>query len=104
MEASTTNYLRKRLTEHGLYYWKMSDRYNSGRPDVAIFHSGRAYFVEMKAPGKQATPLQYKIGRELSKRGVFWVVVDSQKLVDKLVDDITKGRVYGKQKEGTHQG
>jgi len=52
-----------------------------GVPDRIVLHSGRVWFVEIKAPGGKATPLQQKVHTWFAKFGFPVYVLDSQESV-----------------------
>ncbi len=65
----------------------MAPKFNSvGRrsvPDrLVLLPGGRMLFVELKAPGKKATPLQEREHMRLRKLGFQVDVLDSKKAVD----------------------
>ena len=57
----------------------------AGVPDRIVFlPGGVVIFVELKAPGKQSTPLQVRIQQMLSGLGADVRVIDSLEAVDAL--------------------
>jgi len=41
-----------------IWYWKVSDRFTSGVPDIVGVYMGRFFAIELKKPGKKASLLQ----------------------------------------------
>lgn len=74
IEQSVCRYAR----EHGILAWKLTSPGNRGVPDrMFLGGKGHVVFIEFKRPGKAATPLQAKRGRELMERGFAWYCVDN---------------------------
>lgn len=88
-EGKVTAYFKKRLKELGIFFWKISDRYHSGRPDFLLIHKGHAIGVELKADGETPTPLQYKVGRDMEKAGATWTWFCDQEGIDDFLEGLT---------------
>ena len=62
-ESQVVTTLLKTLKEHG-FFWKASDRYHAGIPDIIGCVQGRFIAIEVKIDGNKPTPLQvYYIGK-----------------------------------------
>ncbi len=60
-----------------------------GVPDrIAIFPMARIGFIEVKAPGKKARPLQRARHRQLRHLGFKVYVIDSEDQIDAVLDEI----------------
>lgn len=60
-----------------------------GMPDrLVLFPDGRMGFVEVKAPGKKARPLQVSRHRMLTKMGFKVYVLDQMDGIEVIIDDI----------------
>lgn len=77
-ESTTEQSVCRFARERGILAWKLTSPGNRGVPDrMFLGGKGRVVFIEFKRPGKAATPLQAKRGRELMERGFAWHCVDS---------------------------
>lgn len=102
---ATTSILRK-LKEYG-YFWKASDRYVAGIPDIVGCVAGRFCGIEMKIDYNSPTPLQVhtlcKIVRHGGYAGVvtysnknksWWLLGTEYKLsdvVDHIIEKVKAG-------------
>ena len=58
----------------------------SGAPDrICLFPGGKMAFVELKAPGKRARPLQVKRHSQLKALGFEVNVIDGKEGIDRLI-------------------
>jgi len=65
---------------------------NRGVPDrIVILPGGRTAFVEMKAPGKQLSPLQEKWARALRKLGHKVYKIDSDEDIERFISEVSGG-------------
>jgi hypothetical protein len=79
--------LRNQIKVLGGKAYKFVSPGNTGVPDrLVCLPGGRVIFVELKAPGKKATPLQQKKHLELIKLGQQVFVIDNKFEVDRFID------------------
>jgi hypothetical protein len=65
---------------------KVPATFFAGLPDrLCILPGGKVFFVETKAPGKKASPVQLAVARKITALGVSVHLVDSVEAVDELV-------------------
>lgn len=65
---------------------KFTSQSRNGVPDrLVLFFSGKAAFVELKAPGKQMRPLQRKRRKQLEVLGFPVFCVDSMKQIQPAI-------------------
>ena len=65
---------------------KFTSQSRNGVPDrLVLFFSGKAAFVELKAPGKQMRPLQRKRRKQLEALGFPVFCVDSMKQIQPAI-------------------
>lgn len=86
MQDPLTKYMRDRYIMHKK---KDTGPYttSSGWPDLEIFPGkGRIFFIECKAPGKKADPLQEHIHKTLREAGYKVFVVDDKEQGKKIID------------------
>ena len=62
---------------NGCLVYKMSGTNQKGQPDRQILKNGKTIFLEIKAPNKQPTALQYRALRLLEAQGFFATWVDN---------------------------
>lgn len=55
---------------------------------MVLIPMGRIWFVELKKPGKQPTPLQYAVMHWLTKIGFKTRVVDSMETLNEFLNEI----------------
>ncbi len=61
----------------------------NGVPDRLVFMpSGRVYLVELKAPGKRLTKLQFKVMAMFKELGFKYYIIDSYEAVEEFINDI----------------
>jgi len=65
--------------------WKFVSPGTAGVPDrICLFPGGRVVFVETKATGKKARPLQEKRHNELRALGFTVLVIDSKEQIHEI--------------------
>jgi len=84
VEREVEAYLRKRVKAMGGRAYKFVSPGNDGVPDRLIcLPGGKIAFAELKAPGKQSTPLQQKQQADLRAMGcLVFADVNSKDMVD----------------------
>ena len=79
-------YLRDRVKSVGGRAYKFISPGNSGVPDrLVLLPGGRCIFVELKAPGKEPTPIQLLQHKKLRALGFIVLVIDSKEKVDEFI-------------------
>lgn len=69
--------------------FKFASPGNAGVPDRIVLLGGRAYFVELKAPGRKPRALQRYRQRQFARLGFTVHVIDSAAEVREFVDAIS---------------
>lgn len=71
LETSITKSIQKRAKELGWWTLKVAGGafQRPGIPDLLCVKNGRAVWLEVKQPGKKATPLQQAVMKELREVG-----------------------------------
>ena len=71
LEKTITNSIIRYAKEAGLWHMKIhgGPYQTPGIPDLLIIKEGRAYFLEVKQPGKRPTKLQEQRMEDIRKRG-----------------------------------
>ena len=69
-ESQATTKLIKQLNDYG-YFWKASDRFRAGIPDIIGAYNKRMVALEMKIDWNRPTPLQVHTMCELAKAGAY---------------------------------
>lgn len=89
LEKEIEGLARKRLAALGGKLYKTVSPGCNGFPDRMAAHAGAGvWFMEFKAPGKKASPLQRAIGNELAEMGQrVYLDVDSVKKAYEIIDD-----------------
>jgi len=79
-------YLRDRVKSVGGRAYKFTSPGNSGVPDrLVLLPGGRCIFVELKAPGKEPTPIQLLQHNKLRALGFTVLVIDSKQKADEFI-------------------
>ena len=73
-ESQATTSLLRRLKDHG-YFWKASDRFKAGIPDIIGCYLGRFIAIEVKVDYNKPTPLQVNVMNEIVKNTGYAAVV-----------------------------
>lgn len=86
-EAAVEGHLKKSVqTKLGGLAWKFVSPGLRGVPDqIVLLPGGRAVFVELKAPGKDARTQQVKRHKELRALGFEVAVLDTKAQVDEYI-------------------
>ncbi len=93
-EKNIEGYLRDKVRDAGGIAYKWESPGNNGVPDrIVMLPNARDVFVELKAPGKNPTPLQLSQHRRLRALGRDVRVIDSREQVDQLLADYQEGRL-----------
>ena len=83
-EAAVLKHFKKRAQKgRGLFY-KISDRYMTGFPDLIYIVDANVFFIELKRPGENPTPAQAKHGLKIKAAGGNWICIDSIESVDRF--------------------
>lgn len=81
--------LCKGIKEHGGMALKFVSPGMAGVPDrIVLMRSGKAIFVELKAPGKKMRPLQIKRKKQLEALGFKVYCIDSFKKVEEFIKKV----------------
>lgn len=61
----------------------------NGMPDrIVLLPGGKIYFIELKAPGKKARKLQYRVHQQLQELGFPALLIDTREAVDAFVREV----------------
>jgi len=67
----------KYFKENGFFVrkWHQGRYAGRGMPDIHALKNGKAFYIEVKCPGKKPTPIQLHTMEQLKQHGgvVFWV-------------------------------
>lgn len=88
-ETNVENYLKDEVAKIGGRCKKFVSPGSRGEPDqIVLMPGGRIWFVELKAPGKEARPQQVKRHKELMALGLEVLVLDTKEKVARFVASI----------------
>ena len=91
-ERGIETYLRDQVKTAGGIAYKFVSPGNAGVPDrIVLLPGGRVVFVELKAPGKQPTPLQLRQQKRIRNLGFQVLVIDSKAGVDEFIKGVRCG-------------
>lgn len=91
-ERDIEAYLRDQIKRLGGIAYKFVSPGNAGVPDrIVLLPGGRVVFVELKAPGKQPTPLQLRQQKRIRNLGFQVLVIDSKAGVDEFIKGVRCG-------------
>lgn len=89
LEKTIEAYLVKRIKDVGGVAYKFTSPQKRAVPDrLVLLPGGYAKFVELKAPGKKASPAQERELEKLKALGFEALVIDSKEAVDAWVKPI----------------
>lgn len=88
MEKKIERHLVKEIEKLKGKAYKFTSPSNAGVPDRIILIKGKAYFVELKAPGKKLRPLQEFQKQQFEKLGFKVYVIDSLEKVEEFINEI----------------
>jgi hypothetical protein len=93
-EKDIENYLRDKVKDLKGKAYKWISPGNNGVPDrIVLFPGGSVAFIELKAPGKKATPLQLVQHKRLENLGFEVFVIDSKQGVDEFIKSYGDGGI-----------
>lgn len=88
-ERDIEKYLVDKIKNVGGKAYKFISPGNAGVPDrLVLLPGGKIIFVELKAPGKEPTPLQLVQHRRIQNLGFRVLVIDNKQAVDNLINRI----------------
>lgn len=88
-ERDIEAYLREKVKQLGGIAYKFVSPGNAGVPDrLVLLPGGRVVFVELKAPGRQSTPLQLRQQQRIRELGFPVLVIDSKQKVDEFIKGV----------------
>lgn len=88
-EKDIEEYLRLGVKKQGGTAFKFKSPGNSGVPDrLIVMPENRIYFVELKRPGGETSPLQNRQISRLKDLGCRVLVVDSKESAERFLNDI----------------
>jgi hypothetical protein len=76
LESEIESKVNEKAKAMGFIHTKMGSISGNGWPDRLYLYNGSAFFIEFKAQGEKATPLQLHIHIALKKAGFEVEVVD----------------------------
>ena len=85
-EAYEKEAICKYLDSIGAWYFKpyMAGFGKAGVPDIIACINGMFWGIEVKRPGKVATPIQERRGTEIQKAGGCWIAGHAGIVIDEL--------------------
>jgi len=87
-ENQIETYFRDQIKKIGGKAFKFVSPGNAGVPDRIVLYNSQVIFVELKAPGKEPTPLQKVTHLTIRSKGVRVEVIDSKEQVKQFINDI----------------
>lgn len=93
-EVNIEKLLERAVEAAGGKAFKFTSPGNAGVQDRLVLRDGRAYFVEVKAPGEKLRPLQRYRQRQLQRLGFEPYVIDSVAGVREFVDEISEAKTW----------
>ena len=89
LEKEIEKYLRDKIKNLGGIAYKFISPGNNGVPDRLIcLPTGKAIFMELKAPGKEPKPHQNLQINRLRNLGFDVRIIDSKQKVDEFINEI----------------
>ncbi|MFL0197368.1 VRR-NUC domain-containing protein [Clostridium sp. WILCCON 0269] len=89
-ERDIEKYLVDKIRNAGGKAYKFVSHGNAGVPDrLVLLPGGKIIFVELKALGREPTPLQLVQHRRIRNLGFKVLVIDNKQAVDDLINEIS---------------
>lgn len=89
-EGKVAAALKAEAIKRGLYIRKLRFEGRVGAPDYIILASGKAFFIETKAPGQKPRPSQSQEFSIINRHGFVVRIVDSVEAAAEAVADIER--------------
>lgn len=91
LEKKIENKLKDRVKKIDGMALKFTSPGMAGMPDrLVLLPKGKAFFVELKAPGQDLRPIQIKRKEQLEDLGFKVYVIDSYEKIDLFLQDVMK--------------
>ena len=74
MQKKVIKYLKENLPKGESFFWKVSERFSSGIPDIVGFCRGKAFAIELKVGRNKQTELQKRTMDDMMRAGVLTAV------------------------------
>lgn len=94
LESKIEREFRKQIQAIGGKAFKFSSPGNNGVPDRIVLYKGRCYFVELKKPGEDLTPLQKVVHKQFKKLGFEVYKVDSLERISEFIKKVLQHEVH----------
>ena len=91
-ERTIEKYFREQVKKMDGWALKFISPGLPGVPDRIVLYAGKVWFVEMKAPGGRATPLQRKVHDWFAWAGFPVAVLDSKESVQEWLSQHLGGK------------
>lgn len=88
-ETDIEKTLVRAVDEIGGKAFKFTSPGNAGVPDRVVLLNGKAYFIELKAPGQKLRPLQEYRRKQLEELGFEVYVIDSAAGVEEFINAVS---------------
>ena len=85
-EGKLTKKVKTFLDKQPIFYWKVSDKYTSGIPDIVGCKGGKFFAIELKAPGEKPRKLQTMIIRRIKNSGGDVLATDNYDAVTEFIE------------------
>lgn len=89
LEKDIEKKLKKRIEQIGGVCWKFHSGIR-GVPDRIVIVKSDVYFVELKRPGEEPTPMQRYRHKRLRELGQKVIVIDTMKKLDSFIEELDK--------------
>lgn len=86
VQKKVLKYLKATLHEGESFFWKVSERYASGIPDIMGFYRGKGFAIELKVGNNKPTELQKLTMVRLRSAGVTVAVCYSVEEVKQFME------------------
>lgn len=86
-ERDVEKYLKQQVEKAGGICWKFVSPGNAGVPDRLVILPGKIFFVELKAPKKEARKLQEARAVQLKALGIDVYLLDTKEKIKGVITD-----------------
>jgi hypothetical protein len=89
-QSKVMKFLKKKLKDKQAFFWKASDKFISGIPDIMGCYNGHTWGIELKVGKNTPTKLQELTIEKLNLAGAMVSVCYSLKEVETFIEEVIK--------------
>ena len=91
LQKKVMEYLRKMRPTEPIFFWKASDKFVAGIPDIMGVYNGKSWGIELKVGKNKPTALQEATIANLRNAGAKVAVCYSMEAVQEFIKELKEG-------------